>query len=111
MLRSMRWLNSGPQSQESGARPRGVLQTHRNLFQVARRYVNSQAISLNDRITFLPSCTVTASLGNMFGTLLSGAALFPFKVRELVFSALIDWIVAEEITFLSLVAHYFPGNI
>lgn len=82
----------------STGRPRGVLQTHRHILQVVKRYVNSQAVGPHDRITLLPSPTVTASVGNIFGAALSGATLLPFKVRELGFSALADWLIAEEIS-------------
>jgi amino acid adenylation domain-containing protein/FkbM family methyltransferase len=82
----------------STGRPRGVLHTHQTIVQVAKRYVNSKAMGPNDRVSLLPSCSVAASIGNIFGPLLSGATLFPFNFRVEGFSALANWLVEEEIS-------------
>jgi amino acid adenylation domain-containing protein len=78
--------------------PRGVLHTHQTIVQVAKRYVNSKAVGPNDRVSLLPSCSVAASLGNIFGPLLSGATLFPFNFRVEGSSALANWLIEEEIS-------------
>lgn len=82
----------------STGRPRGVLHTHGTILQVAKRYVNAKGLGPNDRVTLLYSTSVAASLGNIFGPLLSGATLLPFNVRARGFSALAKWLVEEKIT-------------
>src|SRR5689334_10964406 len=82
----------------STGRPRGVLHTHRTVVQMAKRYANAKAVSVNDRVSLFYSCSVAASLGNIFGPLLSGAALLSFNVRALGFSALANWLKEEKIS-------------
>jgi amino acid adenylation domain-containing protein len=82
----------------STGRPRGVVHTHATVLQVAKRYVNCKAIAPGDRVTLLYSSSVAASLGNIFGPILSGATLLPFNVRARGFSALADWLTDERIT-------------
>lgn len=82
----------------STGRPKGVVQTHRNLLNVVRRYTNSLYIGPEDRLSLLASCSVTASVGNLFAALLNGASIFPFDVKEHGFTRLRDWLREEAVT-------------
>jgi amino acid adenylation domain-containing protein len=82
----------------STGRPRGVLHTHKTVVQMAKRYAHALAVGPNDRVALLYSCSVAASLGNIFGPILAGAALMPFNVREKGFPALAHWLTTEKIS-------------
>ena len=62
--------------------PKGVMQNHRNLLQHVRNYTNNLGIRSDDRISLLFSYSFSASLLDIFGALLNGAALCPFDVRN-----------------------------
>jgi amino acid adenylation domain-containing protein len=91
----------------STGRPKGVVQTHRNTLQVVRRYTNSLFVGARDRLVLLSSCSVTASVANMFGALLNGASLLPFDIRAHGFSALAQWLRSEAVTVYHSVASVF----
>ncbi|CAA9299517.1 MAG: Polyketide synthase modules and related proteins, partial [uncultured Chloroflexia bacterium] len=82
----------------STGQPKGVVQNHRNLLNVAMRYTNGLQISAEDRLTLLQSYSVAGSVSNMLGALLNGASLFPFDVKEEGLTRLADWLIEEEIT-------------
>ena len=82
----------------STGQPKGVVQNHRNLLNVAMRYTNGLQISAEDRLTLLQSYSVAGSVSNMLGALLNGASLFPFNVKEEGLIELADLLVEEEIT-------------
>ncbi|HEX2740525.1 MAG TPA: amino acid adenylation domain-containing protein [Rubrobacter sp.] len=82
----------------STGQPKGVVQNHRNLLNVAMRYTNGLQISAEDRLTLLQSYSVAGSVSNMLGALLNGASLFPHNIKEEGLTSLADWLIEEEIT-------------
>jgi len=66
----------------STGKPKAVMQNHRNLLQQTLVYTNSLHISAEDKLTLVHSCANGACTPNLFGTLLNGAALYPFDVRN-----------------------------
>src|SRR5829696_1463928 len=82
----------------STGQPKGVVQNHRNLLNVAMRYTNGLQISAEDRLTLLQSYSVAGSVSNMLGALLNGASLFPFNVKDEGLTRLADWLIEDEIT-------------
>ena len=82
----------------STGQPKGVVQNHRNLLNVAMRYTNGLRISAEDRLTLLQSYSVAGSVSNMLGALLNGASLFPYNVKEEGLIELADLLIEEEIT-------------
>lgn len=82
----------------STGQPKGVVQNHRNILYVVVRYGSGLRIIADDRLSLLPSCSVTASVSNIFGALLNGAALFPFDVKERGVADLADWLIENEIS-------------
>ena len=82
----------------STGQPKGVVQNHRNLLQVAMRYTNGFHIGAEDRVTLLQSYSVAGSVSNMLGALLNGASLFPYNVKEEGLAGFADWLIEEEIT-------------
>ena len=91
----------------STGQPKGVVQNHRNLLNVAMRYTNGLQIGAEDRLTLLQSYSVAGSVSNMLGTLLNGATLFPFNVKEEGLIELADLLIEEEITVYHSVPSVF----
>ena len=91
----------------STGRPKGVAQTHENILRSVGRYTNSLCVGFLDRICLLSSCSVTASITTIFGSLLNGATLCALSVREEGLSRLADWLDAEEITVYRSVPSLF----
>jgi amino acid adenylation domain-containing protein len=82
----------------STGRPKGVFQNHRNVLHNIMKYTNGLHIAADDRLTLLSSCNFGASVSDIFGALLNGAALFPFSLREEGMIKMADWLMSEEIT-------------
>lgn len=82
----------------STGRPKGVLQLHRNLLHNMMKYTNTAHLRAEDRFSLLASCSVSASRPDIFGALLNGGSVFPFRVREEGLASLADWLVQQEIT-------------
>lgn len=87
--------------------PKGVLQTQQNMVGAARRFANTLYIGSADRVSLLSSSSVTASIGTVFGSLLSGATLCPFSVRTDGLNKLADWLDAERINVYRSVPSLF----
>ncbi len=88
-------------------KPKGVVQTHRNVLNNVRNSTNGEHISFRDRFTMLPSPSVAASVSDIFGALLNGAALFPFDVSQQGFARLKELLVEERITHYHSVPSVF----
>jgi non-ribosomal peptide synthetase component F len=66
----------------STGEPKGVVQTHKNVLYKNMGWVNVIHISPSDRLSLLRSLSVSGSIKDLFGGLLSGAAVFPFNVKR-----------------------------
>ena len=66
----------------STGRPKGVIQTHANLLHDSLIYCNGLHICVDDRIALVYSCSVSQGVKITFATLLNGAALYPFNIRQ-----------------------------
>jgi len=82
----------------STGQPKGVVHTHRTALRAILRYMAGLCLSPEDRLSLFPSYSVTASVSNIFGGLLTGACLFPFNVKENGVADLAPWLVRNEIT-------------
>ncbi|MDQ3563929.1 MAG: non-ribosomal peptide synthetase [Pseudomonadota bacterium] len=91
----------------STGQPKGVVQNHRNVLNVVMRYTNIVGLNAHDRLTLLPSASVTASVGNIFGALLNGASLFPFNVKGNVSAVLVEHLGKHDITVYQSVPAVF----
>jgi amino acid adenylation domain-containing protein len=91
----------------SSGRPKGVFQNHRNVLHNIMKYTNGLHIAADDRLTLLSSCSFGASVSDIFGALLNGAALFPFSLKEEGMIKLADWLMKEEITIYHSVPTVF----
>ncbi len=66
----------------STGRPKAVVQSQGNLVRQADRYVRALDISPDDRVALTASISFDASLMDLFGALLSGAAIAPIDLRK-----------------------------
>ncbi len=82
----------------STGKPKGVIQTHRNLLHFISSYSNSIGITPADRLSLLPSLSFSASLMDIYGTLLNGASVHPYNVKEEGLAGLAHWLAKEKIT-------------
>jgi amino acid adenylation domain-containing protein len=90
-------------------RPKGVVQTHRNVLNNVRNSTNGTRLSFRDRMTMLPSPSVAASVSDIFGALLNGAALFPFDLSQQGFARLKEFLIEERITHYHSVPTVYRG--
>lgn len=82
----------------STGQPKGVVQTHRNVLNKVMHYTNDVHLSMDDRLSLLPSCGFEAAVRDIFGALLNGATLFPFSLKDEGLTALTNFLTQEEIT-------------
>ncbi|MFQ5906232.1 MAG: AMP-binding protein, partial [bacterium] len=82
----------------STGQPKGVVQNHCNVLHQVRTYTNDFHICADDRQSLLISCSFAAAVKIVFSTLLNGAALFPFDLKEEGVANLANWLIQEEIT-------------
>ena len=82
----------------STGKPKGLLQSHRSILHRVWSETTHLCIRPHDRAVMLNPFTFSASLRVIFSTLLNGAALYPFSIRDEGLSTLGGWLVQEGIT-------------
>ncbi len=82
----------------STGEPKGVYQDHRNVLHNVMRCTNMLHMAADDRLCLLWSCSFAASVPNIFGALLNGAALLPFDLRKEGIVKLAEWLIKEDIS-------------
>ena len=88
----------------STGRPKGVLHSHRNLLVEARNYINDVRICPEDRLSLCQSCSFANSIRNIYGALLSGAAVYPYDLAVQGIPRLAEWLRAHRITIFHTLA-------
>jgi amino acid adenylation domain-containing protein len=91
----------------STGRPKGVMHTHRSLLHWAMIHTNELQITAEDRLTLLQSWSVGSGLYPLWASLLNGATLLPFNVREGAGADLARWLVQEQVTLYHSVPAVF----
>ena len=66
----------------STGQPKGVMQTHRGVSHFIRVYTNNLAIAPDDRLLLLASYSFDAAVMDIYGALLNGASIFPFRLKD-----------------------------
>ena len=92
----------------SGAtgRPKGVAWNHLNKLHSVVRRIYADHVCAQDRIAALSSGTANA-VTNIFVTLLNGAELLPFDVKEMGVSCLAHWLLEERISVCQIASPLF----
>jgi amino acid adenylation domain-containing protein len=91
----------------STGEPKGLVHSQRNVLFCAMSYVNGVGIRADDRFTLLARHNFAASISNLYGSLLAGASVFPYDVRENGFADLSDLLRREQITIYQSVPTLF----
>lgn len=86
---------------------KGVAHSHRNVLHFIRNYTNDLGVGPEDRQSLLYSCGVAASVKNIFGALLNGAALVSLNLKAEGPAHLAAWIEQEGITLGQMVPTVF----
>ncbi len=84
-------------------RPKGVVQTHRNVLHFVMIYTNGLRIVADDRLSLLFSCAVNAGAHEIFTALLNGASLHLVDLRQRGVDGLAEWLVQRAISVYSSV--------
>lgn len=82
----------------STGRPKGVIENHRNVLHFVRVFADSFPITPEDRLTLLTSCSFSASMADIFSSLLTGASLHLFDFKRHGVGPLAAWLQREAIT-------------
>lgn len=94
-------------------RPRGVVQSQRNVLHFIQTYAGNLEITPDDRLTLCATYGFDAAVMDIFGALLTGASLYPVAVaRE--GPALAHWLADEHITIFHAtptVLRYLAGTL
>ena len=87
--------------------PKGVMQSHRNVLHNVRKLTTALAIVPSDRLTLLSSVGVGASVSDVFGALLNGAAVCPYPLSGDGLRRLPEFLTREAITVYHSVPSVF----
>ena len=90
----------------STGQPKGVMQDHRYLLHSAWDKVNSCGYNPDDRIALLHPIGFAASISPILGSLLSGATLYPFDLKNEL-ANLGNWLQEKQITVFGGVPSLF----
>ncbi len=88
-------------------RPKGVVESHRNLLHNMLNYTNDHFLSCEDRLICLGSCAFSNILKDIFGAFLNGASLFPVDIQSDGLAGLGDWVRDQGITVYNSVPTVF----
>ena len=91
----------------STGKPKGVIKCHRGILHWAMIFTNMLHICPGDRLTLLHSFSFAASIHNLFGSLSSGASVFPFDPHLGGGSQLARWLIKEQGSIYKSVAAVF----
>lgn len=79
--------------------PKGVVQTHENIWHFIRNYIKDYRLNANDRLTLFSAFSHDAAVMDIYSGLLSGATLYPLNLKKQVnLAELADWLRREKIT-------------
>jgi amino acid adenylation domain-containing protein len=82
----------------STGKPKGIAFAHRNLLHTTMCLINNLHIGPDDRLTQLHSVSFAASVVDIYCSLLSGAAVYPWEVKTLGTGDLAKWLWQEAVT-------------
>ncbi|MEH2255709.1 non-ribosomal peptide synthetase [Nostoc sp.] len=91
----------------STGQPKGVIQNHRYVLHLTMNYTNSGHICADDRLALLYSPNFAGAVRDIFCSLLNGATLLPYNVKQEGLIGLSNWLNQQEITIFFAVATMF----
>ncbi len=93
----------------STGRPKGVFDSHANVLDNIRRYVDSLAIGTDDRLSLIQGPMFSGLVSSLLGGLLTGATVLPFDLRRDGLEGLAGWIETSRMTMLHCVPSILRG--
>jgi amino acid adenylation domain-containing protein len=91
----------------STGEPKGVLQSHRTRLFNTMNTTNSLRLTPADRVSLFSARTSAQAMTIIFSALLNGAAICPFRTREVGLDCLSAWLIQEEITIYHSISSIF----
>jgi len=91
----------------STGKPKGVMQDHRYVAHLTKVYTSTGCMASTDRLALLYSPSFAGAVRDIYCTLLSGATLCSFDVKQAGIARLADWLRAQQITVFFAVATLF----
>nr|MBA3455839.1 amino acid adenylation domain-containing protein [Deltaproteobacteria bacterium] len=82
----------------STGQPKGVMQSQRNLLHHVGCYTNNLRVTASDRLSLLSTYAFDAAVMDIYGAVLTGAALCPWSVRTLGLANITSWIESTAVT-------------
>jgi amino acid adenylation domain-containing protein len=82
----------------STRKPKGVWQNHRGVVHHADVYGELVQLTPQDRLSLLTSCSLATSGSALFGALLNGATLCPFRLRSQGLERLAGWLREQRVS-------------
>jgi non-ribosomal peptide synthetase component F len=87
--------------------PKGVMHSHRSVLVDARNHTNGWGITARDRCVLAASLSFASSVRTIYGSLLNGAAVFPYDAKKNGFGGLKPWLLDNKITIVRAVPTAF----
>jgi amino acid adenylation domain-containing protein len=87
--------------------PKAVMQSHRNLLTQAHRYASTLSLGPDDRLAWLASISFDASLMDVFGGLVGGAAICPIDPRAIELALLPQRLADSQLSVLHVTPTVF----
>ncbi|MBI1374625.1 MAG: alpha/beta fold hydrolase [Phycisphaera sp.] len=88
-------------------RPKGVVQSHRNVVHQVARYHAAAGLRAGDRVALVTPANYAAAVSPIFGALLTGATLCPFDLATPDAHAMARWVGEQRITVFQSVPTVF----
>nr|WP_315248558.1 non-ribosomal peptide synthetase [uncultured Flavobacterium sp.] len=82
----------------STGNPKGVCQTHHNILHHIEIWIENLKITSNDNLSLQSAYSWDSAAQDIFGAILSGACLYPVKIKEDSIHEIINWYTNERIT-------------
>ena len=82
----------------STGKPKGVIQTHRNLLKNVRVLSELMGITAQDRMAGMAAFSMGQGVATLFTSLLNGATLYPYAIRQAGVGPLVQWLNEQQIS-------------
>ena len=82
----------------TSGKPKGVLQSYKNVLFFTEHYIKELSITPEDRLIFVSSFSHDGAVEDIYPALLGGATLYPYDIKQRGVANMAQWMVKEQIT-------------